>query len=307
MNLAEDVLKRRINGCCRYAQLFLALVWKLPLWCGCGQFAWAVSQEDLRFPPIGFNLVLEETFESPELNRELWETKLKVFGREGDRYHNSSYLNYLIDEDVLLGAGALSLRAARCTFRGDDPVGTYEYTSGMVSSHDRFAFTYGYIEIRARFPGGKGVWPCFWLMPQNHQWPPEFDIAEYYGAKKLMHLGLCHGSFPEVNWASGGNLDVDFEGAWNTFGLLWLPTKAMWIQNGVVKHESEGAHIPNIPMYVILSNGVSSRFGPSGAPVAETVFPNFFEIDYLRVWSFEGGSVDANPRIGPSLLLPKNK
>jgi beta-glucanase (GH16 family) len=267
----------------------------------------AAGAENLDLPPSGFRLVLEETFESAGLNRELWETKLKVLGREGDRYHNSSYLNYLIDEDVLIEDGSLRLRASRNTIRGDDPLGTYEYTAGMVSSHDRFAFTYGYIEIRARFPGGKGAWPCFWLMPQNHQWPPEFDIAEYYGAKKLMHLGLCHGSFPEVNWASGGNLDVDFEGAWNTFGLLWLPGKAKWIQNGVVKHESEGAHVPDIPMYVILSNGVSSRFGPSGAPTPETVFPNFFEIDYVRVWSFDGGTVDANPHIGPSRLAPGNK
>jgi beta-glucanase (GH16 family) len=266
-----------------------------------------VDKEPPQFPPAGFNLVLEETFESAGLNRQLWETKLKVFGREGDRYHNSSYLNYLVDDDVLLEGGSLRLRAARSAIRGDDPPGTYQYTAGMVSSHDRFAFTYGYIEIRARFPGGKGAWPCFWLMPQSHQWPPEFDIAEYYGAKKLMHLGLCHGDFPEVNWASGGNLDVDFEGAWNTFGLLWLPGKATWIQNGSVKHESEGAQVPSVPMYVILSNGVSSRFGPSGAPTPETVFPNFFEIDYLRVWSCGQGRVEANPQIGPSLFEPLKK
>ena len=307
MKLAKEIMGDRVSRRRTSGRFFAALFLTVLLWCGLIQFMRAASQEDLHFPPTGFSLVLEETFESVELNRELWETKLKVFGREGDRYHNSSYLNYLIDEDVLIEAGSLRLRAARSTIHGDDPVGTYEYTAGMVSSHDRFAFTYGYVEIRARFPGGKGAWPCFWLMPQNHQWPPEFDIAEYYGAKKLMHLGLCHGSFPEVNWASGGNLDVDFEGAWNTFGLLWLPGKAKWIQNGVVKHESEGTHVPSIPMYVILSNGVSSRFGPSGAPAPETVFPNFFEIDYLRVWSFEGGSVDANSHIGGSLFAPGNK
>ena len=258
----------------------------------------ARADEGPRFPPADFKLILDESFDAARLNSELWETKLKVLGREGDRYHNHSYLNYLVDEDVLLEAGTLRLRAARGKVHGDDPPGVYEYSAGMVSSHDRFSFTYGYIEIRAKFPGGKGAWPCFWLMPQSHQWPPEFDIAEYYGGRKLMHLGLCHGNFPDVQWASGGNLDVDFEGAWNTFGLLWLPNKAQWIQNGVVKHETEGEHVPNIPMYVILSNGVSSRFGPSGAPNAETVFPNFFEIDYLRVWISPVGTASANPRIG---------
>ncbi len=263
------------------------------------------ADERPRFPPADFKLLLDESFDSARLNSELWETKLKVLGREGDRYHNHSYLNYLLDEDVLVQGGTLRLRATQGKVHGDDPPGIYEYSAGMVSSHDRFSFTYGYIEIRAKFPSGKGAWPCFWLMPQSHQWPPEFDIAEYYAGRKLMHLGLCHGDFPDVQWASGGNTDVDFEGAWNTFGLLWLPNKAQWIQNGVVKHETEGEHVPNIPMYVILSNGVSSRFGPSGAPNAETVFPNFFEIDYLRVWVSPVGTSSANPRIGAALTDQK--
>jgi hypothetical protein len=43
-------------------------------------------------------------------------------------------------------------------------------------------------------------------------------------------------------------------------------------------------------MYVILSNGVSSRIGPSGEPDGTTVFPNFFEVDSLRVWQAPAGS-----------------
>lgn len=236
------------------------------------------------FPPKGYKIVLDEPFSSPTLNLDLWSTELKVFGRWGDRYHNDSYLNYLSDEDVLLERGMLRLRAENRSVEGDRPPGVFDYSAGMVSTHDKFAFQYGYVEIRAKFPGGRGVWPCFWLMPQSHQWPPEFDIAEYYAGRKLMHLGLCHGDFPEINWDSDGNSDVDFEGEWNTFGLLWMPGHALWIQNGIVKREAKGPHVPAIPMYVILSNGVSSRIGPSGEPDSGTVFPNYFEVEYLKVW-----------------------
>ncbi|MEI6712665.1 MAG: glycoside hydrolase family 16 protein [Verrucomicrobiota bacterium] len=237
------------------------------------------------FPPSNFPLKLEERFLGKRLNRDLWNTHLEVFGRWGDRYHNDSYLNYLSDEDVLVEDGRLRLRSDLRSVEGDNPPGEYDYSSGLVSSHDKFVFTYGYIEIRAKFPGGKGVWPAFWLMPQNHQWPPEFDIAEYYAGRNLMHLGLCYGDFPDINWDSGGNNDVDFEGSWNTFGLLWLPGKAQWIQNGVVKREVLGAYVPSCPMYVILSNGVSSKIGPSGEPDQKTVFPNYFEVEYLKVWA----------------------
>jgi hypothetical protein len=34
----------------------------------------------------------------------------------------------------------------------------------------------------------------------------------------------------------------------------------------------------------LLSNSVSSIRGPSSAPDAATVFPNFLEIDYVRVY-----------------------
>ena len=236
------------------------------------------------FPPVGFELKLAEDFSGAEINTELWNTSLKVFGRWGDRYHNDSYLNYLSDEDVLLEGGLLRLRAEQRSVEGDNPPGVYDYSAGMVSSHDKFSFLYGYIEIRAKFPGGPGVWPAFWLMPQSHQWPPEFDIAEYYAGRKMMHLGLCHGDFPEINWDSGGNDDVAFEQGWYTYGLLWMPGRAVWTQNGVVKRETSGPHVPNIPMYIILSNGVSSLIGPSGEPEGTTVFPNFFEVDTLRVW-----------------------
>ena len=241
-----------------------------------------------KYPPSGFPLILDERFDAKTLNRDLWNTSLGVFGRWGDRYHNDSYLNYLSDEDVLLENGRLRLRAERRNVEGDNPPGVYDYSAGMVSSHNHFSFQYGYIEIRAKFPGGKGAWPCFWLMPQGHHWPPEFDIAEYYAGRKMMHLGLCHGNFPEINWDSDGNTDVDFEGSWNTYGLLWTPERAAWIQNGVVKRETKGRHVPAIPMYVILSNGVSSRIGPSDEPDAKTVFPNFFEIEYVKVWGLPG-------------------
>jgi beta-glucanase (GH16 family) len=255
----------------------LGLVWGVATACP--------ASEALQWPPTGYALEMEDTFSGESLDPSLWDTRLKVFGRFGDRFHNVSYLNYLTEDDVLVEGGSLRLRAQKREIFGETPPGKFDYSAGMVSSHDRFAFTYGYVEIRARFPGGKGVWPCFWLMPQNHQWPPEFDIAEYYAGRKLMHLGLCHGAFPEILWDSGGNTDVDFEGTWNTFGLLWEPGRAVWIQNGQVKREVVGPHVPHLPMYVILSNGVSSRFGPSGAPAPSTVFPNHFEVDYIRVWT----------------------
>ena len=59
-----------------------------------------------------------------------------------------------------------------------------EYTSGKVTS--KFHQKFGRVEIRAKQPGGRGLWPAIWMMPQYDVyggWPNsgEIDIFEGRG------------------------------------------------------------------------------------------------------------------------------
>lgn len=63
--------------------------------------------------------------------------------------------------------------------RGDQ-AGAVKYYTGMVSTAETFAQAYGYYEITASIPVGKGHWPAFWLAPAGIGWPPEIDIFEVY-------------------------------------------------------------------------------------------------------------------------------
>lgn len=54
------------------------------------------------------------------------------------------------------------------------------YYTGMVSTAETWAQAYGYYEITAEIPVGKGHWPAFWLAPAGIGWPPEIDIFEIY-------------------------------------------------------------------------------------------------------------------------------
>ena len=59
-----------------------------------------------------------------------------------------------------------------------------EYTSGKVTS--KFHQKFGRVEVRAKQPGGRGLWPAIWMMPQYDVyggWPNsgEIDIFEGRG------------------------------------------------------------------------------------------------------------------------------
>ena len=235
-------------------------------------------------PPDGWKLVFDEEFDGDALDATKWSTTMGFVGTHGPRYHNENYMSHTEDDDVIVENGLLRLQTQRRTVSGDEKPGVFHYTQGLVASHDKFDFTHGYVEIRAKFPGGKGLWPCLWLMPQTQGWPPEFDIAEYYAGRRMMHHGLAYGGLYDSKWDSVWDDETDFETDWHIYALEWTRGRAVWSMDGVVRKTIAADYVPNAAMYLVLSNGVSSTSGPSGEPDARTVFPNSFSIDYVRVY-----------------------
>lgn len=64
-----------------------------------------------------------------------------------------------------------------------DPRG---YKSGSIRTDSgKFDFTYGKVEIKAKFSSGNGSWPAIWMMPASSEyggWPAsgEIDIMEHH-------------------------------------------------------------------------------------------------------------------------------
>ena len=71
-----------------------------------------------------------------------------------------------------------------------------DYTSGKVTS--KFHQKYGRVEIRAKHPGGRGLWPAIWMMPQYSVyggWPASGEIDIFEG----------RGQNPMVSWVHATN------------------------------------------------------------------------------------------------------
>ena len=73
--------------------------------------------------------------------------------------------------------------------------------SRSVSTRDRMAFRYGYLEMRARIPFRHGAWPSFWMTSQpdlqKAAWGSEVDIFEVFSSTNAVVANLH-------KWAPGG-------------------------------------------------------------------------------------------------------
>ena len=61
-----------------------------------------------------------------------------------------------------------------------------QYTSASLITRNKASFQYGRIEVRAKLPQGKGVWPAIWTLGSNIRqvrWPAcgEIDLMESSG------------------------------------------------------------------------------------------------------------------------------
>ncbi len=243
----------------------------------------------------GWTLAFRDEFNRSALDAQKWTTCFWWVSNGGCTIETNHELEWYQPANVLLDQGALKLRAEVHSVTAGGTA--YEYTSGMISTGPtgkrsrpaRFAFQYGFVEIRARVPSGKGLWPAFWLLPANRQDKPEIDVMEIMGDQPntiRMTLHYPNGSQDEEftqKWTG-----PDFSAGFHTFGLSWEPDAIVWYVDGVERWRyTDAARIPAQPMYPVLNLAVGGDW--PGAPDESTRFPSDFEIDYLRVWNRVGG------------------
>jgi beta-glucanase (GH16 family) len=184
--------------------------------------------------------------------------------------------------NVSVSDGSLHLTAERESAVGYLESGeksTFSYTSGLVSTHDRLFFQYGFVEFRARVPKGQGVWPALWLLPESGTWPPEIDIMEYIGSQPDRVYMTNHS--PGAPAQSTAYVGEDFSQGWHTFAVDWRPDHLRFFVDGVQRAEVT-AGVPHEPMYVVANVAVGGTW--PGAPDESTPFPAVMDVDYLRVW-----------------------
>src|SRR6185295_17354786 len=122
------------------------------------------------------------------------------------------------------------------------------YKSGLLStcrpnagdgSGYLYAFTYGYVEARMKFPGTQGFFTAFWMLPADptYSYRSEIDIVEILGDDPQSIFMTYH-----------------YDDRTQSHAVNWQPDHVAWYIDGVKCDEFKGstAQIENGPMQIIL-------------------------------------------------------
>jgi beta-glucanase (GH16 family) len=226
---------------------------------------------------LGYTLTFDDEFNGAALDRSKWIDSYP----DDVRTHSNNEQQYYAPDGYEVGHGLLRLKAERRRMKG------MPYTSGIVTTYGKFSQKYGWFEIRARFPKGKGMWPAFWLLPDDKSWPPEIDILEILGHEPNKVYLTNHYKLEDGRHEGKGDsyTGPDFSAGYHTFAVEWKPDEILWYVDGIVRYRTR-EHVPSVPMYVLVNLAVGGDW--PGNPDAATPFPATMDVDYVRVYSKKG-------------------
>jgi len=228
-------------------------------------------------------LVWEENFNGTTLNEKAWNYEM------GDGCPNCGWGNHerqlYTKDNHQLKDGKLIITAKK---DGD------KYTSTRITTKGKKEFQYGRMEARAKLPVGHGIWPAFWMLGSNiseAKWPKcgEIDILEYVGREPDMVFTSLHTQDSHGNTINTKKTKFeDIEEGFHIYAAEWSKEKIdFFVDNKLVytfnpENRTEEVWPFNQPFYFILNVAIGGDFG--GPKVDDSIFPQTFEIDYVKVY-----------------------
>ncbi len=178
------------------------------------------------------------------------------------------------------------------------------FTSARLRTRYKGDWLYGRVEVKAKLPSGRGLWPAIWMLPSDWvygDWPGsgEIDIMENVGFNPDTVWGSVHTKrFNHVigtQFTRGFRL-TDAATAFHVYAVEWTPDHISFFVDsklyGTFRNTTKGwEEWPFDKRFHLLLN-VAVGGGWGGAKgVDSTVFPESMDVDYVRVYQKEGAGL----------------
>jgi beta-glucanase (GH16 family) len=240
--------------------------------------------------PEGYALVWADEFDRdgpPDPAKWGFDTAMN---KEG--WHNRELQYYAADrpENAVVRDGTLRITARREALKDAGDWGGQAYTSARMLTRGRADWTYGFFEVRARMPCGKGTWPAIWMLGSGGTWPDdgELDIMEYVGSDPSRTSSAVHTAAGHAARSVHGFAKIrDACQAFHRYQMHWTPDGVTFGVDGFAH-----LHYPRLdagkrgwpfdaPQFMLLNIAIG---GWLGGPVDDRIFPVTMEVDYVRVY-----------------------
>jgi beta-glucanase (GH16 family) len=178
-----------------------------------------------------------------------------------------------------------------------EAMGSKAYTSARLSSKRKGDWTYGRIEIRAKLPKGRGIWPAIWMLSTDWAyggWPQsgEIDIMENVGYLPDSLFGTVHTE--RFNHLQGtqvtrGLLSKTLSTEFHVYSIEWDTEKIDFkfdgkkFQSFSNRHEGFGAWPFDRDFHLLLNVAVGGNWGGKMG-VDPDIWPQKMLVDYVRVY-----------------------
>lgn len=199
------------------------------------------------------------------------------------------------------------------------------YSSAKITTKGKHSWKYGRFEMRAKMPSGTNIWPAFWMLPVNGDWPKtgEIDIMELRGDEMSKSAGTLHYGDSYPNNRHDGTAywlpqeEGTFADDFHVFAVEWQAGEIRWYVDGnLFKTETKSPNSldpasndntwpwDDQEFYIILNVAI----GSANTPYTGYQEPNFgnsalMEVDYVRIFD------SAQPNIsisGPAKVFEKD-
>lgn len=258
----------------------------------------------------GLNMIWGDEFNGTSLDTSVWNynTGYYINDDPGTWGWGNQELEHYTDseQNVSVSNGKLTITALEDpkTFP-QDPNRVAPYSSGKITTKNKFTFKYGRIDFCAKLPKGNGMWPALWMLPNDDTYGTwaasgEIDVMEARGRLPGAVSGAIHfgGQWPantyiggDYSLPAGQTIDSDY----HVYSVVWEEDNIKWYVDGVCFFKatndqwySNGAPSNNNApfdqeFYIIMNLAVGGWFDGGIAPNPGDL-PASMQVDYVRVY-----------------------
>ena len=194
------------------------------------------------YTPDGWKMIWNDEFEGNTLDPKKWGYEEGFLLDENDintAGWGNQELEWYTRNNVSVKDGSLNIlmkKESKEFSQKNDPSkkATAQYSSGKITTQNKFSVKYGRVDFRAKMPTGVGVWPAMWMLSNDARygsWPlsGEIDVFEGRGRTPDMVFGTLHygAQWPNnintsdvLNMVEDGNKKTGIDD-WHVYSVVW--------------------------------------------------------------------------------------